>query len=372
MRRLRPKAAGAWSVALAAIAALFMDGGASTALGASSSLRVISMPLRVAVNSYDYGVNSGVAPIPFYERVTSTPDGALWYITADGKHIARLSARGRLRVNALPAALGISPSAPQLSVGNDGAIRVAGCLPRDDRVGEGTLARVTRAGRVEDVVRYRLPPTGLPSTDFGGTCFLGLAQAADGAFWTTGTFNLLFRLAPGGELGLFFGATPDPGYCGLARGADGNVWVIENPYTRGVGPGPENNAQQIARISSDGQVTEFRVGPLSDYQKCQLTSGPSRSLWSAAHGYIVKTQLDGQVTKYPLIHGSGSKDIISLSSGPGRKIWFSSRSGRLGTVAANGRMRLYSDKIGPARVTAGPPGRLWAVTQRKAFLVSVK
>src|SRR6266571_8682444 len=96
---------------------------------------------------------------------------------------------------------------------------------------------------------------------------------------------------------------------GITRGADGNLWFIEN------------KGDKIGRITPQGQITEFPVSAGSDL--VGLTAGPDGNLWFVGYqpNTIWRMTTSGVITgQFPIpTAGSGTETI---KAGPDGNVWF--------------------------------------------------
>jgi streptogramin lyase len=151
-------------------------------------------------------------------------------------------------------------------------------------------------------------------------------------------YNEIARLTPGGQLTTFpvkdaFGIDSALMARSLTAGPDGNLWFI----------GPRSD--QLIRITTAGQITEFTISPGAPNRSLSLmllAPGPDGNIWFAAHIYggwpnyeivppvLGKLTPDGQTTLFPL--GTTSSPAYpqtptSLVAGPDGNLWFTLPSG---------------------------------------------
>jgi virginiamycin B lyase len=143
------------------------------------------------------------------------------------------------------------------------------------------------------------------------------------------------------------------GLGGLSAGPGGAVWFIAG--------------QDIDRITADGTVTSFPVGPALD---SDLTTGADGNLWFA-FGTVGGTAVGrmtpcGSVTLFPL----PASNVVAqdLVPGPDGAVWFSEgyisngaipKIGRITTAGAITEYALPTPGAFPNAITAGPDGSLW-------------
>jgi hypothetical protein len=100
----------------------------------------------------------------------------------------------------------------------------------------------------------------------------------------------------------------------IVRGPDGNFWALVNDQT-------SNSSQALARINSDGSLTEY---PLTDWSSGPLVLGPDGNFWmpaSTTTGLLRRVTPSGVVADFPLgsLQQVGLDDLIV---GPDGNFWF--------------------------------------------------
>lgn len=140
---------------------------------------------------------------------------------------------------------------------------------------------------------------------------------------------------------------------GIARGADGNVWVADSAE-RG----------RILRVTPAGQVTAFSAGLTPGARPAGVTAGPDGNVWftlsnKAGIGRITPA---GQITEFTagVSPGSEPQDIVA---GPDGNLWFTERAGRIGRITPAGVVTEFSAGMPagarPQGITVGADGNLW-------------
>lgn len=138
----------------------------------------------------------------------------------------------------------------------------------------------------------------------------------------------------------------------IAKGADGNLWIIETA------------SNKIAKITTSGLVTEYAI-PTANSQPAGITSGPDGSVWftETSGNKIGKITPSGVITEYPL--PTAFSQPTSITAGPGGNIWFIEATSIPGTgigkITTSGAVTVYP--FGPglpfSQITAGPDGNVW-------------
>jgi streptogramin lyase len=129
---------------------------------------------------------------------------------------------------------------------------------------------------------------------------------------------------------------------------DGNLWFTESNQQTG--------AARIARITPQGQVTEFGsfaawAGPGS------IVVGPDNNLWFTERQGIGRITVSGQVTEFPVTNASGH-----IAPGPDGNLWFTDTlNARIGYITTSGQATWLPNSFpgDPIGVTTGPDGNLW-------------
>lgn len=150
-------------------------------------------------------------------------------------------------------------------------------------------------------------------------------------------------------------ATSQP--TGITVGPDGALWFTEE------------NGHKIARITTDGQITEFPISNPS--APGEITAGPpgDRSVWFTEFGAnppkVGRIPVDGgPPQEFALPDGFYGPD--GITAGPDGAIWFTLNSaGRIGRITLDGSLiQSFGAENGmtgwrPGDITPGPDGRLW-------------
>jgi virginiamycin B lyase len=201
----------------------------------------------------------------------------------------------------------------------------------------------------------------------------GIAAGADGALWfveNTGT-GVIGRIATDGSINEFqlnlslpFGVVP--GLNGIAAGPDGALWFTIT------------GTNQIGRITTSGTVSAFPI-PSSSAQPSAITAGPDGALWftETNHLKVGRVTTSGSVTEFPVPCCGGEGDRITVGSDG--NLWFTQPTAsdivRLTTAGAvtsfvdPGNVVRQSLRLGitrplavgstPQEITAAADGALW-------------
>jgi virginiamycin B lyase len=140
----------------------------------------------------------------------------------------------------------------------------------------------------------------------------------------------------------------------ITAGPDGNMWVIEA------------QANQVARITPFGTVTEFRVPSSNGGSFGNIISGPDGNIWFAEFGssQIARITPSGTITEFAVPGYFRTNMPQNLTVGPDHNIWFTLPwANQVGYITTSGSFHMFttgiSDQAFPFGITAGPDGNLW-------------
>lgn len=264
-------------------------------------------------------------------RITTGPDGALWFTTF-GERIGRITTAG---VATHFAFAGVGTSI-DITTGPDGNLWFT-YGNTDDASPHSSVLRITPAGVITifEVPDERSQPW-------------GITDGQDGALWfTERTGNRIGRLTTSGVLTEFPLPTAGSSPTDIAAGSDGALWFTENGGNR------------IGRITTDGVITEF---PISS-PATGIARGPDLNMWftQRSANRIGRITPEGDVTEFPLpTAGSGPVQIVGGNDGA---LWFTERdANQIGRITVGGAITEYpipTPASSPEGITLGPDGNLW-------------
>ena len=184
----------------------------------------------------------------------------------------------------------------------------------------------------------------------------GIARGADGNVWVASYADpgRIARVTPEGAITEFTaGLTDDAGPLGITAGPDGNVWFTEF------------KGDSVGRITPQGAITEFRLGISTGSEPQDITAGPDGNLWftelAGRNGRITPT---GIVTEFSLGLPDGARPR-GITPGPDGNLWFTdvSSAARIGRITPAGVVTMFNDAIPsnslPYDIAAGSDGNLW-------------
>jgi streptogramin lyase len=258
----------------------------TNALGQGRQDWIVRLGRDGAVTQFQAGTgsgDSGTGP----ERITSGPDGNLWFTEFWANRIARMTPAGALTEFPIPTL----NSAPRgIVAGPDGNLWFV-----ESHFSNTAVARITTAGVVTEYplggsVDDQLQPT-------------EIVVGQDGNLWLNQSHpsapqGEIVRVTPNGSLKTFpmsKGIRPS----GMASGPDGNIWFTD----------PGGNS--IGRMSPMGAVRQFAL-PKRNAQPVGITAGPDGRMWFTEGGGV--GSIGGTVPEATLSSGILKFDRASASS----------------------------------------------------------
>lgn len=146
------------------------------------------------------------------------------------------------------------------------------------------------------------------------------------------------------------GNVGEPGIWNIAKGPDGNMWVIATGYA------------EVLKVKPDGTMTAY---PLSDPSGSPqgIAAGSDGNLWfsETGDGAIGKITTAGVITEYPLPN-TGAPDFLAL--GPDGNIWFDDFGNQsIGKITTSGAVTEFSlpSNASINGLASGADGNLWLV-----------
>jgi hypothetical protein len=121
----------------------------------------------------------------------------------------------------------------------------------------------------------------------------------------------------------------------------------------------EKAGAKIARIATDGQISEFPIAAGSNPQR--ITAGPDGALWFSElrANKIGRLTTGGAYTEYPAPGGP-----VGITTGPDGALWFVEFSGnKIGRMTTTGQVTdeypISTPKSGALQMAVGPDDALW-------------
>jgi virginiamycin B lyase len=269
-------------------------------------------------------------------RITTGPDGALWFTEGPFDNIGRITTSGVITLFPLPTT-GSYPYA--IAPGPDGALWFTMDLPR--------IGRITSDGLISE---YPLPTAGGPQ----GANILSEITGGLGTLWLTRWSRGIDRVTTAGTVTeVLFQTSPTS----IITGPDGAIWFSDAEGS-------------IGRIGIDGSRTSF---PLPFNYPHSITAGPDGALWfttdqpSTSHAIsprIGRISMSDVITTYDLSNSGVFANRITM--GPDGALWFTVfHDSKLGRISTDGAIRIYTLPDGGPNgyndLALGPDRALWIV-----------
>ena len=257
--------------------------------------------------------------------ITKGMDGALWFTEENANKIGRISTGGAFSEFAITT----TGSVPRgIATGPDGVLWFTEFMT-------GKIGRVSFAGAVTEY--------SLPSATAGP---LGISLATDGALWVVeNNSNQFARITSSGAV-TEFPAFSSPK--SIASGPDGALWLTQ--------------ATRIGRAYPAPTFTEYAV-PTSGSQPNRITSGPDGALWFTEYhaSKIARVATDGSMTEFPLSANSAPLGIVT---GPDSALWFAESAGnnigRFDPIQQHlNEYPIPTAASTPSLIAPGPDSALW-------------
>jgi streptogramin lyase len=289
-------------------------------------------------------------------RITTGPDGNLWYTHFGDHAIGRITPDGSVTEFPIQIPLGdlfdiTSGPDGNLWIGTD---RLSPSFPNDQTF----ILRMTPEGD-QTYFRARLDD-GINTNDFIGG-FHGPTVGPDGNLWyhlglyTSPNEDLLGRITPDGTVTNFTLGTPREGIDGLfsggmAVGADGNLWVSVS-------------GGLIFRVNPDGQLAGTINTPRGPYTPLrEMTTGSDGNVWGVFDNGIERITPDGIVTDFALPTPTQALGM-GITAGPDGDVWFTEgQANQIGMITPDGQItefRVPAPNSQPGGITTGPDGNIW-------------
>jgi virginiamycin B lyase len=190
-------------------------------------------------------------PVPvIVDRMTSGPDGALWFVSQSNPGVWRSTTSGSLTFfNPFP-----NTNSVGIITGPDGALWFE-TQTRGQQVSQYNIVRMTTSGVVTN--QYAMPGE-----------WSDITVGPDGAFWfTMYPYTSIYRMTTSGLLSSYSIPWPNALAVGITAGADGAVWFVD-----------DNTSSRVGRITTSGVITGFLTPTAGGYPQ-HITLGPDGAVW---------------------------------------------------------------------------------------------
>jgi streptogramin lyase len=229
----------------------------------------------------------------------------------------------------------------------------------------GMCAALASAAGAVQITEFALPAGSKPTNIVAGP---------DGDLWFTdpGT-NQIGRITTAGQVTEFgVGISPAAHLNGIAAGPDGNIWFTERA------------AHKLGRITPAGTITEFSAGLTNSPDIYGITAGPDGGMWFSETYTSHIGRIDprtGIIHEFPSPNGI----YTSIVSGPDGNLWYTvsgtalvDRMSPTGAVSQFGPLPASDCAAGaptpcpyPDSIAVGPDGNLWADEARGNAIVRI-
>jgi virginiamycin B lyase len=247
----------------------------------------------------EYGVNDSGPGRPDVYNFSVAPDGRLWFVDSANRALGNITTAGAATRVALAAGYPVYPVG--LAAARDGTIWYL----TDGGGGPDAVVRSTPDGTV-------LTTVPLPYTSVRNT---GIAEGADGNMWfIDNKAQVIDRITPSGVITPHeFPSRRAAVEASVIAGPDGNIW-----YSRTFTDDREPLAV-IGKVTPGGVISEYPVPQPDSF--VIPAAGPDGNIWYADNAYssVGRVTGTGVITRFPQPCESHP---AQLTSGPGGDVWF--------------------------------------------------
>jgi streptogramin lyase len=257
--------------------------------------------------------------------ITAGPDGALWFAETNKNRVRSLTMSGTVSapVTAYDQPAGIASASGYLWVTEPG--------------GAGTIGRVLPGQTT--VTKFNVSsgaaePTGITAGPDGAVWFTDHRRDVIGRMTATGVAN---------DVASTVGSKP----WDIAVGPDGNLWFTE-----------QGGNGTIGMVTPGGTAVSFPIPTIAS-EPTEIVAGTDGALWftERAADQIGRIATDGQVTEFSGMSGSLPSGIALGADG---NVWFTEESGWIGRITPQGNIADWQAPAGaePHGITVGSDGNL--------------
>jgi virginiamycin B lyase len=268
-----------WRITTGPDGSLWFTEGPLDNIGRITTSGVITLFRLSTTGSYPFAIAPG-------------PDGALWF-TMDRPRIGRITSDGFISEYPLPTAGGSQDANIWSEItGGLGSLWVT-------RWSRG-IDRVTTAGMVTEIL-FQSSPT-------------GIITGPDNAIWFSNAEGSIGRIGVDGSRTSF--PLPFNYPHSITVGPDGALWfTTDQPSTT------QSTQPKIGRITIAGVITTFDLSDHGVFAN-RITTGPDGALWFTVFhdSKLGRISIDGTITMYALPDG-GPNGYNDLALGPDRALW---------------------------------------------------
>ena len=271
-------------------------------------------------------------PLGVYDSMAFDATGALWASDSARHSLLRLSTRAAAQpspLEPLVRAEGVFARRDAIARGPDGSVWISAAhsIVRFNAAGRRTVFRRGVASRPGDL---------LPATD--GSVWYTVAHGID-------------HLSPSGRVHHYRRGLPRRSELStLARGPDGNIWFVDH------------GARAIGRMTGSGRVHEYVRG-VPRRADIAAIAADRRYLWvTDGSGAVLRVSTRGRIRRFTRDLGAKA-DPFDITRGPDGAMWLTEFAAqRIARITQAGRITTYPVHDDPAGITSGPDGALWFTT----------
>jgi virginiamycin B lyase len=263
---------------------------------------------------------------PSLGRITSGPDGNLWFVEEAARKIGRITPSGVIAEFDIPHADIRQPSG--ITAGPDGNVWFG-------ELGGG-IGRITPNGTITE---FSTPADSNP---------YAITAGADGNLWYVSyTNHKIGIVTPTGAIT----EVDEPSQVdmpSITRGPDGNVWFIEAGGT----------LDQIARVTPARSFREFPL-PMQFANPVGIAAGSDGNVWFTEVGKVARIAPDGAIKEFTAAAAGGE-----MTTGPDGNVWYANNAGYLGRVTPSGTVTEFLVDGSPRGIATGSDGNVWFTETR--------
>jgi streptogramin lyase len=237
----------------------------------------------------------------FPQGIIAGPDGAMWFTEDIGNRIGRISMDGQITEFELPTAVALPKS---ITAGPDGALWFT-------EFNAYKIGRITTEGQISEYPSYGIN--------------YWITTGSDQGIWADDMpGSRIIRYGLDGKDIAHYQATQYSNPLRMVSGPDGALW-----FTEGFSTGNPAAGNNVGRMTTDGQYSEYPM-PIDDGGlPAALTGGPDDALWvtwniAFGAGNIYKLTTTGEFTDYSGEQALGT--LLGIANDNAGNLWFTDRS----------------------------------------------
>ncbi len=288
---------------------------------------LVARPSTATAGSASFVELGGLTPAAAPARITTGPDGNLWFTEPGASRIGRMTPTGV--VTEFPT---LTPAAGPtgITTGPDSNLWFT----------EPTLGRVgwiTPAGTTNEVALA------------GGSTPARIVRGPDGNLWVTEPgAHAIAMVTTAGVVTTFPLVDPTATPVDIASGPDGNLWFTET------------HGHFVGRISPAGAIAEFSAPGVTGAGG--IVAGSDGALWfgEVGSGKIGRMTTSGTLSEWAT--PTSSPNVVDVTLAGDGNVWFAEQgSAQIGAITPGGTVTEWPvpNHYAPNGVTLGPDGNVW-------------